>query len=84
MSAPTVSLVLHEPDSLRVLRAALEGQARLYASFATYHHDTAPIRAAAGEPSEAKRHKRQAATYRQREALALQLVDQLPTTPKGE
>lgn len=79
MTIPTTSLVMHEADSARVLRAALESWVRLQASFATYHDETGRIRAKATEAAEAARHKRQAAEYRRRQALAQQLVDQLPT-----
>lgn len=80
MSVPSVSLVLHEPDSVRVLRAALEAQARLYHASARYHAETAPLRAKANDPAAARDHKRQANEYQRRAALAQALVDQLPTT----
>lgn len=86
MTIPQVSLVLHDADSIRVLRAALDGAVRHQQACATYHDETGKIRRAAGDTGEANRHKRQAAEYRRREALAQQLVDQLPTepAPKGE
>ena len=80
MTIPTTSLVMHEADSARVLRAALESWVRLQGSLATYHDETGRIRRAAGDASEGARHKRQAAEYRRRQALAQQLVDQLPAT----
>lgn len=79
MTIPTTSLVMHEADSARVLRAALESWVRLQDSLATYHDETGRIRRAAGDVSEGSRHKRKAAEYRRRQALAQQLVDQLPT-----
>lgn len=80
-----VTLQLADPDSLRILRAALAGAVRHQQACATYHDETGKIRRTAGDTGEANRHKRQAAEYRRREALAQQLVDQLPTDPpKGE
>lgn len=85
MTGQTIALELAEPDSLRILRAALDGAVRHQQACATYHDETGKIRRAAGDTGEANRHKRQAAEYRRREALAQQLVDQLPTAPpKGE
>lgn len=78
MTVPTVSLVLHEADSLRVLRSALESAARLNRDAAGYHVATGKLRAQAGDTSEANRHKRVAAEYQRRVALAQQLADQLP------
>lgn len=84
MTIPTVTLVMHDADSIRVLRAALAGAVRLQQASATYHEETGKIRRTAGDTAEANRHKRQAAEYRRREALAQQLADQLPDEPKGE
>lgn len=78
MTIPQVSLVLHDADSIRVLRGALAGAVRLHQASATYHEETGKLRRAAGDTPEANRHKRQAAEYRRREALTQQLVDQLP------
>ena len=79
-----VTLQLHDADSIRVLRAALASAQRIHAASAEYHDATGRIRRGAGDAAEANRHKRQAAVYLHRAALAQQLVDQLPAEPTKE
>ncbi len=78
MTIPQVSLVLHEADSLKVLRAALAGAVRLHQASADYHTATGRIRRDASDAAEANRHKRMATEYGRRTTLAQQLLDQLP------
>lgn len=85
MSASTVTLELHDADSIRVLRAALAGQVRVLQVTATYHDETAKVRNAASDASESRRHKRLAAEFQRRTGLCQQLLDQLPPEPsKGK
>lgn len=83
-----VTLRMSEPDSMRVLRAALANACTLHRKAADYHDATGKIRRSEGDASEANRHRRTAAEYQRRAALAQQLLDQLPdepapTAPKG-
>lgn len=78
----TVTLELHDADSVRVLCASLASTVRICRASAEYHDATGRIRAGAGEAAEGKRHKRAAAEFTRRQGLAQQLLDQLPTDPK--
>lgn len=84
---PQVSLVLHEPDSGRVLRRALENYAAFLESAVV--HATRAARCGV-HPGEVARAKRRAAEFQRRLMLAQQLVAQLPdtgpdlTAPKGD
>lgn len=82
MSASTITLELHDADSIRVLRAALAGQVRVLQATATYHEDTGKVRTAASDAAEARRHKRLGEEFRRRTGLCQQLLDQLPIEPK--
>ena len=86
MTGQTIALELAEPDSLRILRAALVGQLRVLQATATYHEETGQVRVTKQDAVEAARHKRLAAEFQRRVGLCQQLVDQLPAepAPKGE
>lgn len=86
MTTPNVTLVMHDADSVRVLRAALVGQLRVLQVTAKYHEETATVRVTKQDAIEASRHKRLAAVFQRRVELCQQLVDQLPAepAPKGE
>jgi hypothetical protein len=86
---PMLRLVLHDADSVRVLRGALVSSQRMLTSSAGYHTATSQLKRSAGDVSESNRHKRQAAEYARRAALLQQFLDQLPVepappAPKGE
>jgi hypothetical protein len=91
MAIPQVSLVLHEPDSGKVLRRALEAYRDFLQHAAASADTNATNLAKAGGKlaDEASRAQRRAAEFQRRQALAQQLVDQLPDTgaalpvPKG-
>lgn len=73
-----LTIRLHDPDSIHVLRAALSTSVTLNTKAAEYHDATGKIRRQAGDASEAARHRRRAAEYQRRAGLAQQLLEQLP------
>lgn len=76
---PQVSLVLHDGDSLILLRRALENAVTLHAGRVTLADAQATSWAAANQPAEAARNARRSIELERRRALLQQLVDQLPT-----
>lgn len=91
MAIPQVSLVLHEPDSGKVLRRALESYRDFLQHAVTTADTAAEAMAKAGGKlaGEASRAQRRGVEFQRRLVLAQQLVDQLPDTgaalpaPKG-
>lgn len=88
MNARTITLALAEPDSMRLLHAALQARVELHANLAASADRTALAELGRKRAGEAKRNERRAAEYRRRQQLLQQLLDQLPsiiqlTAPTG-
>lgn len=79
---PTISLVMHDADSSKVLRRALESMAYVYDQCAVQATVTAVTELKLKRVSESIRNERRVVEYQRRVALVQALIDQLPAEPK--
>lgn len=79
---PTISLVMHDADSSKVLRRSLESMLYVYDQCAVRATVTAVEELKRGRASESMRNERRVVEYQRRVAIAQALIDQLPDEPK--